>query len=303
MHPLDLLGTLPTSISIEVSTKCPLNCVYCKRKGRGENIDKHLYYSLMRRIEESGCIKRGVFCGIGESFMNPEFYDLVKGSPFSDISIISSGALPIDFDRLEQTDKLKLVIFSIDAITEDGIKNCCGKNYRFDVLLENLRNLRELTKKNKKIMSLLNCTININNFSILPSIVEFASKHGFSIVHFSLPWGMEQFIVDNLEEIEKGIIEAKNIAQKSHIFCDNPFRSYCCIQYDSILPFVDIKGNLFPCGFALYKNFQVGNLFQSSFEELWTDARYEKFRLGVLCKECFMMRMDKLRKGEVKVNE
>lgn len=303
MLPMDILDVRPTSISLEVSTKCPLNCVYCERKGKGDNMEKQRYMDIMKRVEETEHIKNAVYCGIGESFMNPAFYEMVKESPFKGISIISSGMLPIKFDELKETGKLKLAIFSIDAVTEETIKNTCGENYRFDVLVENLKKLREVTKDDKSIMSLLNCTINENNYNTLPQIVEFAKEHQFKIVHFSLPWGMEEFIVEHMAEIELGIIKAKSIASKAHILCDNPFRSYCCIQYDSILPFVNLEGNVFPCGFALHQNYQVGNILNDSFEDIWNGEKYSSFRQGGLCEKCFMMRMDKLRKGDVNAGE
>lgn len=303
MLPTDILNVRPTSVSLEVSTKCPLNCVYCKRKGKGDNMTTGMYAELMKRIEESGHIKNAVYCGIGESFMNPDFYKMVKDSSFEGISVISSGMIPIKFDELSEDGKLKLAIFSIDAVTEESIKNTCGQNYRYDVLLENLEKLRRVAGNNKKIMTLLNCTVNENNYNILPKIVEFAIEHGFKIVHFSLPWGMEEFIVEHMAEIELGVIKAKALASKAHIFCDNPFKSYCCIQIDSILPFVNLEGEVFPCGYALHQGYSVGNLIKDSFEDIWNSEGYKSFRQGGLCERCFMMRMDKLRKGEINAGE
>lgn len=299
MLPMELLNVLPTSVSLEVSTKCPLNCVYCKRSGKGFNMEREKYDMLLKRLETSGHFKNAVYCGIGESFMNPEFYDMVKQSAFAGISIISSGMLPIHFQELNNTGKLKLVIFSIDAVTEETIKITCGDNYRYDVLTQNLQNLRSVTKSNKKIMTLLNCTINENNYNTLTEIMEFAKEQQFKIVHYSLPWGLEDFVIKNLTQIELGLMKAKKIASEAHIIFDNPFRSYCCIQYDSILPFINLNGDVFPCGFGLHQNYCVGNLFEDDFETIWKSKKYEEFRKGCLCDECFMIRMDKIRKGEI----
>ena len=300
MLPTELLNVLPTSVSMEVSTKCPLNCIYCKRKGKGDNMDNDKYDQILKKIESGKHFKNVVYCGIGESFMNPHFYDMVKRSFFDGVSVISSGMLPIDFKFLKETGKLKLAIFSIDAVTEDTIKSTCGANYRYDVLVENLKKLREISVDDKNIMTLMNCTVNKNNYNCLSDIIGFAKEHKFKIVHFSLPWDAEDFIIDNLKEIEISIMQAKKLAKEAHILCDNPFRSYCCIQYDSILPFVNIDGDLFPCGYALHQNYKVGNLFEEDFDVLWNKDKYEEFRKGKLCKSCFMMRMEKIRSGEIK---
>ncbi len=299
MNPLRLLNKPPTSISIEASTKCPLNCTYCERAGKGENIMVEDYKKITERMSESGTLANIVYCGIGESFMHPKFYQMVDETEVKSISIISSGMLPIDFERLHNNKKLKLIIFSIDAVTEDKIKAICGEKYQFDVLLDNLKAMNRFAEKNPKVMTLLNCTVNEKNYNDLLEIMEFAIEHKFKIVHYSLPWGQEEFIARNYTEITANIQRARDAAQKNKIITDDPFHSYCCIQIDSIMPFVNLKGELFPCGFALHSNYIVGNLLESSFDNLWNSEKYMEFRKGSLCETCFMMRMGKIESGEL----
>lgn len=300
MNPLRFLNTRPTSISIEVSSKCPLNCTYCERAGKGENIDIDSYRKITERMQESGTIENAVYCGIGESFMNPMFYQMAGETPVKGITIISSGMLPIEFDKLNQgNNRLKLIIFSIDAVSEDKIKAICGAQYRYDILLDNLAAMNKFKEANPKAMTLLNCTVNEKNYQDLPEIMEFAVRHGFKIVHYSLPWGQEEFIARNYKEIASNIEKARLLAKQNRIITDDPFHSYCCIQIDSILPFINLKGDFFPCGFALHSNYIVGNLIDQSFEELWSSEKYQEFRKGFLCESCFMMRMGKIESGEL----
>lgn len=297
--PAKVINVKPTSVSLEVSTKCPLNCVYCERSGKGDNLSEKDYQIITDAIKKSGSIKNVVYCGIGESFMNPLFYQMAGSKDISGISIISSGMLPIDFEQINMDNKLLMVIFSIDAVTEESIKLICGENYRFDVLIDNLNRLKELTRKNKKIMSLLNCTINENNYTKLPEIMEFAHQHKFGIVHYSLPWGQEEFIAKHYSQICSNIDTARTLGKEYSIITDDPFHSYCCIQYDSILPFVNINGDVFPCGFGLHSNYSVGNIMESGFEKLWENDRYIRFRTGELCDRCFMIRMGRIQGGEL----
>lgn len=299
MNPIDLLDVKPTSLSVEVSTKCPLNCTYCDRGGQGENLSMDNYGRILKWIENSSRIKNIVYCGIGESFMNKSFYDMVESAEVDEFTIISSGILPMDFKRLSKENKLKMVIFSIDAVEENHMKKICGENYRYDVLLENIEKLNGLVRNNKKILSLLNCTINESNYMLLEDILNFAYIHNFKIIHYSLPWGQEEFIARNYSKIQEEINRVRKLAAKYGIITDDPFKSYCCIQYDSILPFVSLSGDLFPCGFALYKNYITGNIFEEDFESVWHSEPYDKFRTGILCDDCFMMRMEKIKRGEI----
>lgn len=79
---------------------------------------------------------------------------------------------------------------------------------------------------------------------------------------------------------------------------EDPFRSYCCLSEGSVTAHLDIMGNVYPCGYALNQNYKVGNLMEDSFASLWENKKYDYFKEGNLCRECFMANFFSLKDKE-----
>lgn len=295
MHPLKLLSNKPSSFSIEITTRCPLKCKYCDRRGTGADMSYDKFLVLKDRLDQVPGLDRVVFCGIGESLMNRNFYRMIHELKNYKVTMITSGTILLNYDEIYKYNNIDMLIFSIDATSEDLIRSICGETYNYRNLIKNINDFGIYNKKNKwekgHITSLLNCTVNANNIDEIPKLVDFAALHKFNIIHYSLPWGQERFIADNLELLKEKFALAREMARKSRIITDDPFHSYCCITNNGILPFINMEGEVFPCAFALNQYYSAGNIFSNNFDTIWESPKYENFRTGSLCSSCYLIRM------------
>ncbi|GAE87556.1 radical SAM protein [Acetivibrio straminisolvens] len=275
---LGLLGRKPRSIGVELTTCCPLNCSYCKRKEldyKDRNLSMEEFEKLKDKL--SG-FERIVLCGLGEPTVYKHFYQVVNELE-QKVVIITSGTILIDFSRLNESGNVEIILFSVDSPDEDGMKAIVG-NYNWSNLLDNLK----AVCKSPSIFRMINCTINENNLNRLPEIVEVAAKNRLQAVNFELPieGRGENFVEKNKDRIDYYIEEAKRAASRNRIFMDSPYRLKCMI-WDDMVPYITLKGDVHPCCIALNTGYKVGNIFEQDFDEIWESENYKKFREGQLC--------------------
>lgn len=289
MKPMEVLDVKPTSISWEVSTKCSLDCTYCHReKSSMKNLAME-EFDLYNNGFGDEFKERYVFCGIGESFLNLEFYQMIEKLDKQKVTIITSGTLSIDFERLMDTKRVDTFIFSIDSATREGVREICGENFSYDNLVENIQLADRLRKARRQpMMMVMNATINVHNVNELESLYHFARKKNFDVLHLSLPWGEWEFINENLGTMKTQIKKIRRLSRAGRLYFENPFVSYCCLSYGKVLPYMNLQGDVFPCGYALNQNYKVGNMNEESFEVMWNSDAYIRFKQGELCKSCYM---------------
>ncbi|MCL2718842.1 MAG: radical SAM protein [Lachnospiraceae bacterium] len=276
------LKVIPEILSVELTTKCNLDCSYCNRKSEMTDISSKLVDKI---IEQASSFKKLVICGVGESFLYPYIYDFVSKFLYQKICIVTNGTIIIDFDKLNKLNNIERLVFSLDAVNGDKIKKICS-NYNFDNLLINLASYKRYeTSSNKKIALVLNCTLSEYNLSELVKLVDFAVKFEFGAIHFSLPRGNEKFIEENQIEIVNELANAKKRAIANNIHFVNPFEP-CCVYLKWITPYLSIDGYVYACSETLYKNNILCDLNVASFGEIWKMQKYEEFSTGLLCKDC-----------------
>jgi MoaA/NifB/PqqE/SkfB family radical SAM enzyme len=287
---------MPQAISIEITTQCSLNCSYCHRnKNTGSYLAFEDFLKFEMQFTKIPNLSRITFCGIGESFLHKEFYRIIKHLKAYRISIVTSGTIPIDYNELNDYKNIDFLIFSIDASSDELIKKICGETYNYTNLIRNLEDLNAYNKvmlnRNGYIFSILNCTVNEYNIEEIPKLIDFAKKYKFLSVHFSLPWGQEEFIRKNLIYLQQKFGEATKKAKQYQIIVDDPFNSYCCIMINQILPYLNITGDVFPCGYALSQKYRIGNIILDDYVNMWSGINNERFKSGDLCRDCFLVQM------------
>lgn len=280
-----VLQNKPNALALEVTYRCNLNCVYCAKREAGEN-HRDISRELINRLESViNDMKRVVVCGIGESFLYPDLYELISAYPKQKISIVTNGTILIDYETLDAKKNVEQIIYSIDAVEQEILDNICGK-YRFENLLTNLDLLKKYRDTHqRRITSVLNCTINKYNLKQMVKLVDFAHAYKFNVIHFSLPRGGEEFINKEKEVILAEIQKARELAKQYNIFFVNPF-DVCCVFYNCVPPYVTLDGNVYACAETLYTSNALGNIFERKYDEIINDSQYKQFQSGMSCKEC-----------------
>ncbi|WP_137696826.1 radical SAM protein [Ruminiclostridium herbifermentans] len=292
MNPVSLLKNSTKSVSIEITTCCPLNCVYCERKIHNKTLSFDEFLYLKSIIKQQPLINRITFCGIGEAFLHKDFYRMLQHLSDYKITIITSGTILVDFDKLSEMENVDILIFSIDSVSREKVVDICGENYNYDNLLTNLENLKKYCKqalrKRKFVTSIINCTINKSNIEDIVNMVDFAFKYGFSGIHFSLPWGNYELVKEQHQILVEQFNKAMDKAKRYGIVMENPFNSYCCITHDHIMPYIDVNGNMYYCAYGLNKKEVLGNIKVDAFDDMKTNPIYLDYISGDKCKICDM---------------
>lgn len=294
------LTTLPKAVSIEVSTKCPLQCKYCSHPlGHGENMSWETFKELKEKLDAIPGLKNITFCGMGEAFMNPHIYEMIHELKDYTISLVTSGTIHIDFEKLNKFNNLQDVILSIDGTSGEKMKAMCGEVYNFNNLNKNLAQLKALkdSKVLKNFSYVLNCTLKEDNLDEIPALVDFAAEKGFVGVHYSIAWGSYDMVNNNFDKLKANFALAEEKAKEYGIDYFDPIKFFCCVNEDNVLPFIDMKGNIYPCGFGINSMYVAGNIYENAFKDVWAAQPYHDFNKGELCKKCCVIEMYKLVKG------
>jgi len=272
----------PRKVSIEVTTRCQLNCVYCTRD---KSKEEDLTLVALRQMESklSG-VKEIVICGIGESFCYPYLYEALEILKNYQITIITNGAIPIHFEMLNQYGNVKVLIFSIDATTEDKMKAICV-GYHFENLLDNLEQL----KKYPNIAGVVNTTLVVDNLEEIPTIVDFAKEHGLVAVNFELPIGNEEFTSTFKLQIQKKIKEGMERAKQKQIIF-NPFYRISCHSKGCLNPNITLNGDFYPCCNAINQGYSTGNIFEERIDQLWESKTIPYMIKNQICTECKLVK-------------
>ena len=278
---LTILENIPNTVSLEVTTRCQLDCVYCNRdKDKIRDLRLEDVSSILNHLTG---VENIVICGMGESFCYPHIYDLLESLKDYKITIITNGAMKIDFDRLEKCSNVNLLVFSIDATEQEKLKKIC-RGYRYEKLIENLRE----SKHHSKIIGVINATLVSDNIAEVSDIVRFAKENDLQAVNFGLPIGNQEFIENNCEEIRKnirlGMEEAKRVGV---IF--NPFYRISCHTKKRIQPVITIGGEFYACCNLINHNDSIGNIFESDICDIWSKA-IEKIKNNNECCSCELVK-------------
>ncbi|EPR10516.1 radical SAM protein [Ruminiclostridium papyrosolvens] len=277
-----LVSKVPQAISLEVTTRCQLDCIYCTRD-KNHPRDFPLENLEMLRAQLKG-VKKLVICGIGESFCYVDIYNMIWRQKDLKVSIITNGAVPIDFKKLNRERNVELLVFSIDATKEEKIKAICP-GYNFNVLVENLSEL----KKYPNIAGIINTTITELNIDEIPLLVEFAAKHKLLAVNYELPIGNEEFVKANKESINKNIKEAIKVAKRNNIVF-NQFYRLSCNSGGCIIPNIQLNGDFYPCCNGMHKGKKLGNIFEEDLEVLWNGRAEPLLSDSEFCLKCSLAR-------------
>jgi radical SAM protein with 4Fe4S-binding SPASM domain len=279
------LSRIPRAVSLELTTKCNLNCVYCTKKSKelgNIDINPQLLDIIKGQLDAYDHV---VICGIGESFCYPGLYGFLHELDGKKISIVTNGTILINYEELNDKNNVEQLIFSIDAIEPELMKTICGQ-FNWDHLMKNLENLISYRKASKKIInSILNCTINNFNLSQLVKLADFAKKYRFTAIHFSFPRGYEEFISQNQDILNKTLGETKRKAFALGLYYADPYEP-CCVFLKWIVPYISIQGIVYACAETLYLDQKLADLRELTLDNVWTLEKYNDFREGKACKKC-----------------
>lgn len=297
-----------TSVTIEVTNYCNLNCIMCFKKGLPKQVPKHMSLELFKKIlDDIKPIKGVCFVGLGEPLLNPAFpYMLLEARKRGlSTNMATNGFLIDDIIARGLVKLVGKISISLDSATKENYEKI-RKGSNFNKIIENIKILVKEKKKQDSIfpfirLDMVGMKCNIHE---LVDLVRLAKKIGINSINMlhiqPLTKELEKQHLCNMpkEEVQAFFKEALFEAWKLGIvlkirplepiceFCDNMWKN----------PYIDSDGNISICcltGSAKDKSIEYfkdapvevdpskitfGNLYKQSFKEIWNSDKIINFR-------------------------
>lgn len=305
---LELSWEKPIFAQIEITQNCNQTCIFCFKNCRADqvyqNLNQDQWKKVFLKLKNLG-VQTLNFSG-GESFVYPNFIDLVKWCKNSGFEIVinTNGT----FDVREIQDDVKEIIFSIHGLHQLHDK-MVGLHGAFDMVEKNFSAIN-----NKKEKASINMVVVAENFGQIYDVYHyFNSKFGlykFSAqIAIATSYGAEsaQYLTLDKENFNEYLSVLKKIAPEQ-LTLRHGMRIYLndegFYQSDLIqLPIcaggkfkiiVEDDGKVYPCNFLKTEEFYCGNIVEEDEFNLWKNGKgFIRFREFILkekteakCKSC-----------------
>lgn len=289
----------PNWIQIEITNRCNLSCTMCPRNYlKIDFIDMsfEVYQTVVDKLQPNSQV---ALVGLGEPMMHRHLFDMIdyakqKGHR---VSTTTNGYLMNEKARHEILNSgLDYLRISVDeAKLEDG-QDPLNHPYNAKVL-ENVAKLITLRGSATVPHIMFNVVVSKQNYEIVPTIIRWAqelhvdavnliklAKSGFGVERLTLAEETHLFETYHQLGRELGVEITSNYLTK-----DNP--PPICPFFASFL-YVNVHGQATPCCHLAESAFAVGNLLETSLDEIWHGEGLRKFwqkDSQTICQGCHLM--------------
>ncbi len=307
-----ILWYKPKDISIEVTSKCNLQCPACGISNIPYHMRRNLSFeTFLKLIPHFRYVSSVSLFNYGEPFMNPEFLEMIKICKLKKIkvSFFTNGMMLTD-DIIKKLIELKVesIIFSIDGATESTYKKIRPQG-DFEKVITNLKKLQSLRENNKYPCLSICYTIMKVNIEEMPLMVELANKLRVNQLHFQNTIAFnevaaQQAIFDlDTKYVENIFAETVKLAGKYKIpirmpknKIDSNFKPICSWPWEGVQ--IRSDGSIFICNYFCYPmtlyNYvkdgglinepkfvelqPIGNIEKDNLLKIWNNKEYQLLR-------------------------
>ncbi len=298
-------------LSIELTHKCALNCVYCSSES---NLEKSTFLNLNRikkiieEVIEKFNLKIISLSG-GETFLYPHFKELINFLNEKDLEVIiyTSGIiLDNSLNRRSLSEEILKVLSPYKKNTKI-VLNIQGHSKELIEKINKVQNSFNLIQNS--ILKLIdnNFILEANivpfkyNYKYIKEITNFCLQKGFKKINFLrfVPQGRgnKEYLYNSKKEFKKviqelvSLLKIKNMKNKIRIghpmnflfllsesnLYDIEENHYCRGGFDA--PLILPNGDVSMCpAWKNLKQFSAGNIYDKNFEDIWFSKNFEIFR-------------------------
>lgn len=275
----------PISISIEPTTSCNLRCPECPSGLRSFTRPTGMLATELNAkvIDElSPQLFYITYYFQGEPYLNPSFTEMVKYANEKNIfTATSTNAHYLTDENCQKTidSGLSKLIISIDGIEEESYKK-----YRIggklDKVMEGTRNMVEWKKKtgSKTPEIVWQFIVFRHNENEIPELERVAKDLGVDRV--SIKTAQIYNFEENTDLIPTNEKYSRYKLVNGVYQIKNKLLNQCWRMWSSAV--VTWDGKLVPCCFDKDATYQMGELSDHSFMDIWRGKEYKGFRNGIL---------------------
>ena len=306
--------TLPKALYIETTNRCNLRCKGCiLYRGNWEPDRDMSLRDLVTITDQLPELQRVTLHGVGEPLLNEALFEMIAHLKRRNVYVLfNSNGILLDEKRQNAIidtglDELRI---SLDAASPQGYKRIRNSN-KFNQIVQNLRYFLTLQKDRRAVTPRLSIWFlgTKENIAELPDLLKLAADIGIGEVHLQrLVYFQdhEGYGVARCDKTLQGSDDAAlELIHDSRLMAtqlgirfnasglSNPLES---VQADSAvkmpwskcyrpqtLMYITANGNVLPCCISPFSTTDhssiiLGNVFDSSLEEIWSCSKYTYFR-------------------------
>lgn len=299
-----LPGPAPRHVDIEISTRCNLRCLMCRRQtvDYGDQLmDFALYRDIVDRLPgEVGLVSLG---GYGEMLLHPRFFEMVAYAHARGVrtQTTTNGSLlhsPEQIRKLLECGLDRLHV-SLDYVRPPSAPVPCGHEFSGRVL----RNLEQLAMARRscagRLVLGINCVVHTDNFDQVMDLIAYAAEAGLDFVEL-LPVDDSENRVEALPDPVREMELYRHVRSKRfgirvvtpldrfpawrRLFY--PGRPFCHFRSQTL--HIGIKGNVTLCPYGFSRH-DFGNVRSSALEAIWHDPDLVRMRndpFNPVCTDC-----------------
>lgn len=316
-------GYYPIDVEIRVSWKCNAKCRMCglheyvyDKNNRKHTMRADKLLCLIKELADMGC-KSITFSG-GEPTLVRDLTRIIKiasNEYHICISVNTNGYL-LSEEKIREYIDSGIDSFTISILSPDeqinndimGLKNGLSTTKK---AIDYINHYSKYVHRDVKVY--INNVILRNNIDSLNGYVDFCKKHKITHLNFSpasikTKWDEwtcnDEDLRPTIEQVKnlKSVIKNSLQMKECNIFVEDPFGNsdeeiannlhvvFSDIPDECFVPYlhtvVQYNGDVIPCCYAP-DEFIMGNILDSSFQEIWNGEKYRSFR-----KECNNVKWD-----------
>jgi len=276
------------SLQVEVSSACNLKCPQCFQFIDGHKkslFDRELWdtkiHPIMKQLRDIHLV------GIGEPFLCKDFFYFVEDSRKHNVRVHTTSNLQLVTDEMAKEiveSGIEMLSFSCDGVSKETYDKI-----RVNGSIATLKKSLKMINKYKNLINspfpklILNFGGMKTNIHELPQVVELAKSYRIDhiIAYHNVIYiaGLKNESLFHYQKFsDKKFIEAKQLADKLGIkmflpglfSCPSRYKSnnlYCNYPYNHLYIYSD--GRVGPCCMDFPDRYTLGDLHESSIEEVW----------------------------------
>ena len=265
----DLLTSFPLHLDIELSGVCNLKCDFCFQNGLIKEPLGLMKYSLFKKIIDEGTDKG--LCAIklqvrGESFLNPKLFECIsyaKKKGVMDVQLTTNGTFLSEENINKILDsELDIIILSVDSNHESSYDKKYEKK-SYSIVEQNIKRLLNIRnqKKQKRPWVRLKTSVFENKMDVYQKAKNDIKK-SFSEA--------DAIIISRIHNL-------KNDMPAYPDLFDNYIMEPCSYLMQRLTIFWN--GDITVCCMDYNNQFQLGNIYNNSIEDIWMSDKLNRFRL------------------------
>jgi len=294
----------PRRIELEVTTRCRFRCPKCEHTYWGQEQKDMSFKQFKQIIGQFPNLREVSLTGIGHGLENKEYLKMLRYLKSKSIFVqFFDPLLLVNEEVAKELVKIGVdwIWMSIDGASKRTYeRSIVGSN--FEKVVDNARNLIRLKREMGSPFPELHFQFIVtkNNIHEMPDLVDLAGHitEGEDLMHLIqfiklIPFEKNRFLTpqvdqDNTAEVKKRLKRHRNLAVRLYYrLSSSPRPISDCTHWT--VPFITVEGNYYPCCALTERNmrrqieekFDLDNLFQKPFKEIWYSEKQKRFRLMI----------------------